>query len=182
MALDVQHQNIMKTEDKKSVSSEEENRHFKERLELHWNHVTLVRQTAETLWKRLCDVGELALAQKLARRACTHDASKFTGIEFENLHKTNFKDEDLVRAVENHRTTNDHHPEFHVNGIKDMSREQIAEMVCDWSARSKEKGTGLREWIKEDATQRFNFSLQSKAYKDIKFFVDLLLDDPFKKI
>ena len=165
-----------------SLKTEEENRHFKQRLELHWDHISLVRQTAEVLWKRLCDIGELALAQKLAQRACTHDASKFTGIEFDNLHKSDYKDKGLIEAVHHHRQTNDHHPEFHVNGIKDMSREQIAEMVCDWSARSKEKGTGLREWIKEEATEKFDFSLKSKAYKDIKFFVDLLLDDPFKKI
>ena len=63
-----------------------------------------------------------------------------------------------------------------------MSREQIAEMVCDWSARSKERGTDLRVWIKEDATERFGFNLQSKCYKDIKFFVDLLLDPPMKKV
>ena len=163
-------------------TDDEENRQFKERIKLHWNHITLVRQTAETLWERLCDIGELELAKKIAYRASTHDASKFTGLEFENLHLTNFKDDNLINAVNQHRSTNDHHPEFHVNGIKDMSREQIAEMVCDWSARSKEKGTGLREWIKEDATKRFNFTLQSKCYKDIKFFVDLLLDAPFKQI
>lgn len=172
---------VMDTE-KKPPLNEEENRLFKERIELHWNHITLVRQTAEVLWKRLCDVGELALAQKLAKRASIHDASKFTGIEFDNLHKKDFKDKELISSVDQHRKTNDHHPEFHVNGIKDMSREQIAEMVCDWSARSKEKGTGLRDWIKTDAASRFNFTLQSKCYKDIKFFVDLLLDEPFKQI
>tara|TARA_R110000772_G_scaffold261328_1_gene379732 strand:+ start:2395 stop:2907 length:513 start_codon:yes stop_codon:yes gene_type:complete len=154
----------------------------KAKIELHWNHVSVVRQTAETLWKKLCDIGELGLARKLAHRASTHDASKFTGVEFEGLHLKDFKDQRLIDAVNQHRSVNDHHPEFHVDGIKGMSREQIAEMVCDWSARSKERGTGLREWIKEDAVKRFNFTLQSKCYKDIKFFVDLLLDDPFKEI
>ena len=165
-----------------SEEQEKLNATEKAKIELHWNHISMVRQSAETLWKRLCDIGETELAVKLAHRVSTHDASKFTGVEFEGLHLTDFKDERLISAVNQHRSVNDHHPEFFVNGIKEMNREQIAEMVCDWSARSKEKGTGLREWIKEDASKRFGFTLQSKVYKEIKFFVDLLLDEPFKEI
>lgn len=168
-------------EEEKPKYSDEELRAVKEKIELHWEHISMVRQSAEKLWKRLCDVGEIELAQKLARRISVHDASKFSGIEFDNLDKP-FKDPMLKLAVEQHRSTNDHHPEFHVSGIKAMSREQIAEMVCDWSARSKERGTDLRVWIKEDATERFGFTLQAKCYKDIKFFVDLLLDPPMKKV
>ena len=82
----------------------------------------------------------------------------------------------------NTQSNNDHHPQFFTEGIKAMNSEQLAEMVIDWHARSSEKGTNLREWIKENATKEFNFTLQSNVYKKIKKFVDILLDPPFKKL
>jgi len=60
-----------------------------------------------------------------------------------------------------------------------MPRVYVGEMVADWHSRSAEFGTDLRKWIKEKAAKRFNFTLQSKVYKDIKFFVDILLEKPF---
>jgi len=52
-------------------------------------------------------------------------------------------------------------------------------MVCDWKARSTEFGSDLRVWIKEDASNKYGFSLKSSIYKKIKKFVELLLEDKF---
>ena len=68
-----------------------------------------------------------------------------------------------------------HHPESW-DGIKNMPQVYIAEMVCDWKARSSELGTNLREWINEKATKRWGFTARDKVYRDIDRFVNLLLE------
>jgi len=146
-----------------------------------WDHCRNVRTAAEKLCMRLCEEGDFELARRLAERANKHDASKFTGIEYEYLGSDSSKDE-LRMAVKQHQATNDHHPEHYVNGIKDMSDEALAEWVCDVHARSSEFGTDLRKWIKEVAMDRFSFTYQSNAGRKIKRFVDLLLDPSFKKV
>lgn len=37
-------------------------------------------------------------------------------------------------ALENHYRINAHHPEGHINGIKDMTLIDLVEMICDWKA------------------------------------------------
>jgi hypothetical protein len=61
-----------------------------------------------------------------------------------------------------------------------MPRIYVAEMVADWGARSSEFGNDLMEWIKNNATTKFGFSLKSKVFQEIKFFVNLMLEQPFK--
>src|SRR5450755_1045681 len=81
-----------------------------------------------------------------------HDASKFHGIEWEYLHKTGEVPADRLQlAVEHHRRTNEHHPEYW-GGIDNMPEIFVAEMVCDWYARSQEFGTDLRVWIRGQAS------------------------------
>jgi hypothetical protein len=60
-----------------------------------------------------------------------------------------------------------------------MPRIAVAEMVCDWYARSQEFGTSLREWIKEDATPRFKITQDHEQSQWISRFLDLLLQDSF---
>jgi hypothetical protein len=55
----------------------------------------------------------------------------------------------------------------------------VAEMVCDWYARSHEFGTSLRDWIKTEAVDRFKIDLESEQYKWINSFVNILLEDRF---
>ena len=74
--------------------------------------------------------------------------------------------------------TNPHHPEYW-GSIHDMPPVYVAEMACDWSARSHEQGNDLRGWIKVKATKTFNMTVQSKVYREIKFFVELLLEPRF---
>ena len=62
--------------------------------------------------------------------------------------------ERVDKATEHHIKINRHHPEFHASPL-DMSKEDIAEMVCDHCAMSQELGDSLREW------ERYTF----KKYK-----------------
>ena len=112
-----------------------------------------------------------------------HDNSKIQpGIEWQYL-RDDLKDKEpeLFKAAHlQHVTNNPHHPEFWPNGVKDMPPVYVAEMVCDWHARSSEFGSALREWVKEKASKRFGFTVQGHTYKLIKKYLDLLLDTPFK--
>jgi hypothetical protein len=55
----------------------------------------------------------------------------------------------------------------------------LAECVMDWKERASEFGTDLRDWIKDKATRKFKFALQSKVYKEIKEYLDLVLEPKF---
>ena len=55
----------------------------------------------------------------------------------------------------------------------------VAEMVCDWYARSQEFGTGLRDWIKNRAVEKFQIDTAGEQYAWVQKFVDLLLQDHF---
>lgn len=152
---------------------------FKKKLDSRIRHIRNVQKSAELLAERLADRGEFDLARRLVQSSLHHDSSKFEGIEWEflDVEKADKENkEKLMMAVHQHQQRNDHHPEYFSHGIDDMSQVQIAEMVCDWKARSEEFGSSLRDWIKEKASERYGFTLRSKNYKKIKFFVDLLLD------
>ena len=92
-------------------------------------------------------------SDELKQRARVHDASKYGPKEpipyiwLTECHRCRRAEEpfaypvgieDLVRtAIEHHVTTNRHHPEFH-SSPNDMTDEDLIEMVCDWTAMSKE--------------------------------------------
>lgn len=144
-------------------------------------HIDNVRDNCVLLGERLIEKGEVDIGHRLIANGYCHDNSKFEGVEWEGLH-TEIKENnpDLFKYANCHHVrTNKHHPEWW-GGIQNMCRLYIAEMVCDWAARSSEFGNDLRGWIKETATKKYDFTLQGKVYKEIKELVDLLLDTPFK--
>jgi len=156
---------------------------YRRRLMSVWEHTQMVRASAVKLATRLIDNAEtendLDLARRLLQRCSMHDLSKFQGIEWDTLHRD--EDQKALRlAIHQHQQTNDHHPEYHVDGISAMNDAQIAEMVCDWHARQSEMGTDFRSFIKVAAPKRWGFTTKSKVYRTIKRFVDLLLDPVFK--
>lgn len=153
----------------------------KKHLSVVYRHINTVQQGCYKLAEGLIDEGRGNLARKLIANSLKHDSSKFHGIEWECL-RTEVKESEPERfsmALKQHNNSNPHHPEYwdHINN---MPKIYIAEMVCDWWARSTEFGSDLLEWIKESATKRYDFKLQGKTYKEIKYFVTLLLSDPFK--
>ena len=143
-------------------------------------HIKLVQDACQLLGERLIEIGHEEFGIILIKNSLSHDQTKLMGIEWDYL----VRDEDpekLALAVRQHWTSNPHHPEYWGN-INDMPPIYMAEMVCDCYARSAEFGTDLRGWLKNDATKKFGMSPQGKAYKQIRQYVDLLLDDPLKPI
>lgn len=144
-------------------------------------HIDLVREACKLLGSRLIEKGEEQFGIRLIARGYQHDVSKFFGIEWDFLHNgPDVPDKELKHAVETHQLSNDHHPEYW-GSIEETPRIAIAEMVCDWYARSQEFGTSLREWIDNDAVKRYNLKKRGKHYQWIKEFVDELLQDSFKR-
>ena len=144
-------------------------------------HIDLVREACYLLGTRLIKNNQEVIGRELIARGYCHDNSKFSGIEWDYLHQgPNVSKEMLDAAIKEHQSTNDHHPEFWT-GIENMPEVALAECVCDWYARSQEFGTSLRDWIDEEAATKYNFTKKCKTYKLIKKFVDILLEDLFKK-
>ncbi len=149
-----------------------------------YRHIEEVQRNCRLLGERLIEQGKEALGVQLIANGLVHDASKFRGIEFDFLSIEAQTPEDknnLLLAIRQHNRSNAHHPEFW-NGIKNMSSVYIAEMVCDWRARSSEFGSALQPWIDEQATKKFGFTKRDKIYKEIKSYTNLLLERPFVKL
>lgn len=155
-----------------------------DRIDKIARHITNVQENCVVLGKKLIGLGEIELGRQLIANGFIHDNSKFYGVEWEHLdHYTGGETVDkdkLEIAVKNHNHTNKHHPEAW-GGIKNMPRLYIAEMVCDWAARSAEFGSSVHDWISGGAMKRFEFNKNTKVYKEIMFFVNLLVDKPFKQ-
>lgn len=150
------------------------------RLKYIVRHITHVQQSCTLLGERLIASDEKAIGHDLIANGFIHDNSKLRGTEWLYLHDEvkDFAPEFFEAALHQHVHTNQHHPECW-NGVTNMPRLYIAEMVCDWHARSSEFGTGLREYVRTTAVKRFGFKTQSKIYRDIKKYMDMLLDTAF---
>ena len=155
---------------------------FTKRRKVLMRHIDNVRQYCEKLGETLIETGETNLGHLLIANGYCHDQSKFHGIEWLYLNDdVQKKSPKLFKASHlQHVTTNKHHPEAWEGGIHIMDRLHHAEMVCDWAARSSEFGTDLRAYLKDRATKRFDMAIQSKAYRQVKELMDLLLDPAFK--
>lgn len=144
-------------------------------------HISLVQEACLLLGNRLVAAGQPSFGRNLIARGFQHDVSKFHGIEWDYLHVgPDVPKEDLDRAIKQHVHTNDHHPEFW-GGVVEMPEIAVAEMVCDWYARSQERGTGLRTWITEHAMERFSIVPGSNEDATIRRFTDMLLADAFRR-
>lgn len=149
-------------------------------------HIRNVEDNCLLLGEKLILGGEIELGRGLIANGFIHDASKFHGIEFEFMSSVTTSDEESVKlkmrlAVNHHRQINQHHPEYW-GTIQKMPRIYVAEMVCDWKARSEEFGSSLKDYINEYATKRWTFDVDDETYKEIMFFVDLLCERPFEQI
>jgi hypothetical protein len=145
-------------------------------------HISYVQSACTLLGKRLIEQGQGSLGVDLVGRGMCHDNSKFHGIEWEYLHAgSDITPENMEMARRQHVMTNDHHPEFW-NGVHNMSQIAVAEMVCDWYARSQEFGTGIREWVNSKATVKYNIDPTSEQHDWIEAFLSILLEDTFVKV
>lgn len=150
------------------------------KLEIILRHKENVRDACERLGKKLIKKGEIDFGIRLIAAGWPHDNSKFFGVEWQGLLQK--EDKDLLKnAIINHQLTNSHHPQF-FDGIENMPRIALAELVCDLYARAIEFGTNLRDFIDEVYAPKHNLTPRCKISKIIKEFVDLLLEEPFKEL
>lgn len=152
------------------------------KLDLIWAHIEEVQRNGKKLTERLIEAGEVDLGIQLSKNVLVHDQSKFQGIEWDNLIQTDDENkEQLTLAIAHHNRTNPHHPEYW-GGIKLMPLVYVAEMVCDWKARSAEFGSSLQDWIEKQASKRYGFTKRDGVSKDITRFVKMLVEPPFQKL
>lgn len=152
-----------------------------EHLENLVRHKELVKDAAVLLGKRLIYQGRVELGRQIIERGFAHDNSKFFGIEWQYLHAGKDVPKDVLDvAIGHHRSINAHHPEHH-GGLIYMDQTSVAEMVCDWYARSQEFGTGLRQWISSEATEKFKLDSCPTQATWITEFVSILLEDVFNR-
>lgn len=149
---------------------------IEQKIELVFNHIQNVQRSTYKLGLNLIKNGEVELGRILISNGQIHDNSKFKGIEFEHLYSG---DPLLPEVVKHHQSINPHHPEYW-GSIHDMPRVYVAEMVCDWYARSCEFGTGLRDWIKNSAMKKYNFTESDQIYVTIEEMLSLLLEPKFQ--
>jgi uncharacterized protein DUF5662 len=143
-------------------------------------HIKNVQDAAELLAHRLIEKGEVDFAINLLANVMVHDQSKYKGIEFQSLNTFEEDKELFALALKQHWSTNQHHPEYW-GEISGMPRIYIAEMICDLKARSEEFGTNLREYIKGEFAEKHKLTARCRPMIYINYFLDLLLDKPFKK-
>lgn len=156
------------------------------RLDNLLRHIRNVRENCELMGERLILQGDEELGIKLIAQGNVHDNSKFYGIEWEYLNdgawpkdNKNEVEEELFRAaIRQHTLTNSHHPEYH-RGIENMGEVDLCELIADWKARSNEQGTDILEFIKDKGASKYKYSLQSRVYRDLKKYAELLLEKKF---
>jgi hypothetical protein len=110
----------------------------------------------------------------LINRGENHDNSKFEEPELtifaentERLNQVQYGSDEYKQCLEatkpareHHYSRNDHHPEFHKNGIDDMDLMCIVEMLADWRAASERNKNGnIRKSIEINA-EKYNMSPQ----------------------
>jgi hypothetical protein len=146
-------------------------------------HISLVQQNCQKLGEALLEQNEanFDFVRRLLANAQVHDNSKFYGAEWLYLRDDVKKEKpDLFMAsLQAHWARNEHHPE-HWDSIHEVPRIFLCEMVADWKARSDEFGTDLRSWIEDSAAKKYNFNKRQKVWKEIRLFLNLLLEDQFK--
>ena len=156
---------------------------IEKRLSILTRHINHVAEDCEKLGKKMIENGDTAVGLSLIANGKIHDNSKFYGIEWEYLNndvRPIPAGQDLFqKAVHEHVTKNKHHPEAWPNGIHGMDKLHLAEMVCDWHARSSEQGNCLVDWIHTVAMKKFGFKKDDLPYTKIMLLIEDLLEMKF---
>ncbi len=151
------------------------------RLDALVRHINNVRANCTLLGERLIDRGEIEFGKRLIANGFIHDNSKFSGVEWMYLHQ-DVKDsepEKFKLAAHEHQHGNFHHVEYwgHIN---EMPRIYVAELCCDITSRSQEFGQNIYDWLSEKGLDSYGITKNCKKYKEIKGFLQLLLEKPFQ--
>lgn len=92
----------------------------------------------------------------LENRAIVHDESKFSDEELASfalvtpkLKSTTYGSDEYKKyfeqirpAIDHHQKSNRHHPEYYINGFREMTLIDLIEMLCDWMASSRRHDDG----------------------------------------
>lgn len=128
---------------------------------------------------------------QLKQRAMRHDRSKEYNFEefsayikmskelepFKYGSKEYFDIRDKYKyATDLHYKNNDHHPEHFKNGILDMDRVQIIEMVCDWCASMKCRNN-IDKYKESVELNKKRFNIPNDIYTKIFNLVEYLLKE-----
>lgn len=168
-------------------ATKEMNEWFKSRTA---KHIRLVREMIEKIIDKYPEFSALRERGKQHDASKYQDPEKdaYVWISWMYKHKNTGKpfkypagvEEKAHEATEHHILNNPHHPEYHAgkSGISKKDRDSavrkvdatsmpdldVAEMVADWAAMSKELGEGSpRAWYEEKSKTRWKFSLKQKA-------------------
>jgi hypothetical protein len=149
-----------------------------EKIETVLSHIQNVQKNCYKLGLRLIKAGQIEMGRNLIANGQIHDNSKFKGIEFDHLF---FGDPILSDVIKHHSSTNPHHPEYWGDTLHKMPDIYIAEFVCDTASRSAEFGTDIRDWLSKVATDKYKFHIDDETGKKVMYFLNMLLEQPFKK-
>lgn len=105
----------------------------------------------------------------------------------------------MNQATEHHVKVNSHHPEFHTSetvglinredrdkppakliDATKMGTLDLAEMVSDWGAMGREKGTSPKDWADKNVGPRWKFT--PEQVKEIYGLIELVMNKPLGKV
>lgn len=167
--------------DKEKQKLEEEIEITLKKVEIIQRHKQKIIENCEIIGKKLIEAGEILLGIRLISNSYVHDNSKFDSpLQFNYLFQTENK-EMLKLAVEEHSSTENHHANFYED-VNSIPACKIAEIIADLAARSAEQGTSLKDYLEDIYYPKYNIKQNSRMDKYIRKFVNLLLEEKFKKL
>ncbi len=127
-----------------------------------------IKQVQDNI-KRIC-LAYPEFKSELMKRATYHDKDKFIIPYYYSqilrvwgkYHPDFIRDSDVLelsgKAIFRHIKSNRHHIEFYNRNMSKMQDVDIAEMIADNAAMSKEYHTDLRNWLNKNVFNKYKFS------------------------
>jgi len=132
-------------------------------------HKQLVLKYTTILGKHFLAEGN-AIGIRLIANGYIHDIEKFLPLSIKYFSKPG---EDCRLVSNRHYEKTQHHPEYW-EGIQNMPELFLAEMVCDWMARSMEYKDDIFKWMEGPALKRYNFTKDDEVYNSIIKFINII--------
>ncbi len=127
-----------------------------------FRHIERVRNLINLVITKLLTRGEKHDQTKLESPEVQYFSEytdKLANVTYGSEDYNNYK-KAMQPALDHHYANNSHHPEFHKNGINDMTLLDLVEMLVDWKAASERHNDGNIHKSIEINAKRFNMSPQ----------------------
>lgn len=151
------------------------------KIDVILRHTTNVQEACRIIGRKLIERGEIHLGIQLIARSCFHDNSKFSSFMEWNFLFQDENKELLQLAIEQHQSTNPHHLEYWQD-TENIPRLYLAELVADTFSRSNEFGENYWDYMKGKFFPKYDIKKNTRVYKIIKEFADLLIEPPFESV